>query len=262
MEKIGSVKVSAKVEGDGMEKLGEVGKRVQEILQRLMDNAKTPEALKRREVIRAQERRAHIKELWDYAEVPYRLRGWRFEKATWPKGTESVKAKFEALRGWEPDAEGRGLVLEGDVGVGKTFLAYCIVNRLIAEKQMGVFTTTFPELVDRLSRGEYWKKREAVWSKATNSTVLLIDDIPRAEVVGKGGTYTWWVPKLWSLLDSREKDGRATIYTSNFSRKSVKELLGMALYSRIYDHADAVKIEGPNRRSGKREEKEGQQELL
>lgn len=143
---------------------------------------------------------------------------------------------FEKLR-----ADGVGLFIHGDVGVGKSFMAACIVNALI-DKEKACLMTDFTTVIDDL-----WKNddRNAYRRKLNDTTLLVIDDLGREH----DSKYTREI--VASILDVRCRSKRPMILTSNLSPD---ELLKDAptdlkrIYSRIFKLCIPVEFKGIDRR--------------
>ncbi len=68
-----------------------------------------------------------------------------------------------------------GLLLFGDVGTGKSFLAGCIANALL-ERDVPVLMTNFPTILSRLC-GTFGENRTAFLDSLGDYDLLIIDDL-------------------------------------------------------------------------------------
>lgn len=106
----------------------------------------------------------------------------------------------------------KGLYICGGFGTGKTWLAV-LIGRKMAERGEYVCFGTFSELTDKLRRalqreGEYG----LLWERLTkNARLLIIDDI------GKEKPTEWKLQTLFDIIDTRERNGLLTVFTSNYS---------------------------------------------
>lgn len=127
------------------------------------------------------------------------------------KVVESFIAKFDT---WEQNSTGL-YIYSAVKGSGKTFLASCICNELIHQKQIGTRFVNANELLnisqsgDRSSMDKY--KREPL-QLLKDCKLLVIDDLGQ-----KNGQTSWLEDILYPILDDRMNKGRITIVTSNYS---------------------------------------------
>ena len=146
--------------------------------------------------------------------------------------------KFDEMRG-----RGKGLVLMGDTGTGKTYVAACIVNALIDQG--------YPCLITSLSReintvqGMYDGKQDYIDS-LNKYSLLVLDD------VGVEGATPFRMEMIYSIIDTRYRSGLPMIVTTNIpwrelSRADV-ELAKKRIYSRILEMCIPIKVEGTDRR--------------
>ena len=143
---------------------------------------------------------------------------------------------FEKLR-----ADGVGLFIHGDVGVGKSFMAACIVNALI-DNEKACLMTDFTTVIDDL-----WKNddRNAYRRNLNDTTLLVIDDLGREH----DSKYTREI--VSSILDVRCRSKRPMILTSNLSPDDLMKDAPTDLkriYSRIFKLCIPVEFKGIDRR--------------
>lgn len=111
-----------------------------------------------------------------------------------------------------------GLYLWGPAGVGKTVLAWAILNREIQENQTKCFFLEVPELLGELRRGIDM----AGWmmDKAKAATVLVLDDL------GAEKPTEWVREQLFRVVNHRLNYRLPTIYTSNLNAGALYDHLG------------------------------------
>lgn len=120
---------------------------------------------------------------------------------------------IETAREFVSSAEGKkGLYICGGFGTGKTWLAV-LIGRKMAERGEAVCFGTFSELTNKLQQalrreGEYGLLWERFTAKAR---LLIIDDI------GKEKPTDWKLQTLFDIIDTRERNGLLTVFTSNYS---------------------------------------------
>jgi DNA replication protein DnaC len=125
--------------------------------------------------------------------------------------------------------ENTGLMFTGPVGSGKTFLAGCIANRLLAHNKQLLFTVV-PDLLDEIKEtfnkgGEYTELQ--LLKKLREVEILILDDL------GVHNYTEWTQNKIYSIINYRLNNKLATIITSNLSLEQTDELLGERTTSRI-----------------------------
>ncbi len=121
----------------------------------------------------------------------------------------------------------KGLLLMGDVGLGKTFLLDCIGQRALAQGY-SVQKYTAYNLLDRMLRG--MREREGGLSAAGLATpeLLLIDDLGTEPFIPN---VTYEV--LFSAVNERQNAGKATVIATNLGKAQLLEDYGERLFSRI-----------------------------
>jgi DNA replication protein DnaC len=77
---------------------------------------------------------------------------------------------------------------------------------------------------------------------------MFIEDLGRAPKSPRGGKATWWVDLFFEFVDRHEMEQNPVVYTTNFNKKMLRNLLGGAVVERLYGNCDVVVLQGPNRR--------------
>lgn len=138
--------------------------------------------------------------------------------------------------------EGRGLLLYGNVGTGKTFYAACIANKLI-DKNYKVYMTNFESLVNQL-QGKFEGKQEFI-NSLNKYSLLIIDDL------GAERKSEFMQGQVYNIIDARYRSGLPFIITTNLTAEELKKPQDIG-YSRIYDRilerCFPVKVDGVSRR--------------
>lgn len=139
-------------------------------------------------------------------------------------------------------AEGKGILMYGGVGTGKTYLAVCIANRLL-EKGYSVHVEKMTDIVDRMQK-EFGKSDEII-DELARYDLLVIDDL------GTERETSYMNEKIFNVFDTRYKAGRPFIVTTNLTgeeMKNPKSLEYERIYDRIFERCIFVKFEGGSRR--------------
>ena len=144
----------------------------------------------------------------------------------------------------------RGLLLEGEVGCGKTHLAAAITNALIELEEDALFLVV-PEFLDQL-RFSYRRENEGldeaeIIRRAYRAQVLVLDDLG-------AHNYTDWVcNKLFTIINHRYNRNLPCIITTNLSFVDLESKLGDRTASRLYEMCDHMMMAaGDLRLSNKR----------
>lgn len=163
----------------------------------------------------------------------------------------------------------RGLLLEGPVGVGKTYLLTALVMEL-AMRQVSIKFVDFFELLTSLKAGYSNNKAdEALLNPLINVEVLVIDEL------GKGRNSDWELSVLDQLVMGRYNQNKVILASTNYSTKSSKkpalhgipldhgnesrfretnfdqtleERVGQRIFSRLVETCDMVRLEGDDYR--------------
>ncbi len=128
----------------------------------------------------------------------------------------------------------RGLIFEGEVGRGKTFLAAAITNTLI-ENYIDAFFLVVPEFLDELRfsyQNESSLNEADLIKRAGNAGVLILDDL------GSHNYSDWTKSKIFSLLNYRLNHSLPCIITTNLSVDQMNEAIGSRSVSRIMEMCD------------------------
>jgi DNA replication protein DnaC len=138
--------------------------------------------------------------------------------------------------------EGKGLLLHGPVGTGKTYSAACIANRLI-DKGYSAFMTNFARLTNKI-QGMYDGKQEYIDS-LNRYSLLVVDDL------GTERKSEFMQEMVFNIIDSRYRAGLPFIVTTNLTTDEIKKPQDVG-YSRIYDRilerCFPVEVAGQSRR--------------
>jgi len=126
---------------------------------------------------------------------------------------------------------GRGLLFEGDVGSGKTFLAGAVTNALLEHGIQALFLVV-PDFLDDL-RATYQKQGEfseaELMDAARKAEVLVLDDL------GAHNFTEWTQNKIFSLINFRMNHGLPCVITTNIPIDEMNEVIGARTVSRIIE---------------------------
>lgn len=137
---------------------------------------------------------------------------------------------------------GRGLLLYGGVGTGKTFIASCIANALIDEC-IPCMVTNISRIVNQLSG--MFEGKQAYIDSLSKYSLLVIDDF------GMERSTDYVNEIVYNVIDTRYRSGLPLIVTTNLSdddMKNTEDLAKKRIYSRILEMCFPVSVGGTDRR--------------
>ncbi len=167
---------------------------------------------------------------------------WTFDKDDMQNERLSyAMAKYAALF---PDflKDGKGLLLYGTNGTGKTFYAACIANRLIDSGRKVLFTS-FSRLVNTL-QGMYEGKQEYI-DGLSQYELIVLDDL------GAERQSEYMQEQVFNIVNARVCSGLPMIVTTNLTLQEIgkpSDYERARIYSRILGKCVPVEIKGSDRR--------------
>lgn len=186
--------------------------------------------------------------------VPYGL-----EKATFESYIPVTQSQKEALRISKEFANGgydkTTLFFQGDTGLGKTHLSYSVYKTFNDNEKPSIFVD-LPSLLTMI-RGTFKKydnykdlNQEIIMKSLQECELLVLDDVG-AEYVkpDANGFESWAADILFQIVNARQ--GKRTIYTTNFTSKQLSQKYGMMskrIISRMMNNAKVLKMDGQDYR--------------
>ena len=166
------------------------------------------------------------------------------EQGAPPEDKEAYNNAFKySIHLSEHIRNGKGLILMGPVGTGKTSLAISILRKAIEQGYNGYLismTSLFDTLLT-LSKGpsEHYLKFE---NRIRNSPLLVLDDF--------GAEYTseWVQQKVASIIADRVERSKSTIITSNLSVEQIKKAYDSRVYDRLKGTSFLIAFKGKSQR--------------
>lgn len=145
---------------------------------------------------------------------------------------------------WEWAKENNlGMLLWGDVGGGKTFLAACIANALI-DKEVQVKMTSIPRLVSEMTK-DFGAERENVLKMIATTPLLILDD------VGTERNTEYSNEQVYEIINERYKAKKPLIVTTNLpmeTLRTVEDMTKKRIYERIVEMCPPCKVVSSGRR--------------
>lgn len=206
------------------------------------------------------QKEARLKKISQYRQVGFPEAD--FAKSTFasddlsnPKLSRALKnyvVNFQALK-----EKGKGLILYGTVGTGKTFGAACVVNALIDEG-VPCLMTNFARLTNEL-QGKFEGRQEYI-DNLNKFDLLVIDDL----AVERDTEFV--LELVYNIIDSRYRSGLPMILTTNLTLDELckpSDLKKQRIYNRILERCYPIEVKGVNRRGKKfKEDYNDMKELL
>jgi len=187
------------------------------------------------------ERARQLQILFDNAKFPRRFSGWRLKDIAESEAKQQVLAYVEQFP--EHKKAGRGFLLVGGTGTGKTTLAVAAGIELIKRHKASVYFITCHDLLE-FSRDFKNTNGLEKWHMV-ESDVLIIDDIGTDRLTDFG------LSELTAFLDKCYRELKPMIITTNLGRADMTEYLGERTISRINECCEIVKLIGEDRRQAR-----------
>ena len=155
------------------------------------------------------------------------------------KLTKAMKRYVEHFP--EMRKQGKGLLLHGSMGRGKTYAACEVANALV-DKGYSVLVTNFSRLLNTL-QGTF--EKQEYLDSLNDFSLLVIDDlgIERETAYAK--------EQIYNIVDSRYRAGLPMIITTNLTLDNIKKPDDIAdgrVYDRIIERCFPIEVTGSNRR--------------
>lgn len=138
---------------------------------------------------------------------------------------------------------GRGLVLFGNVGTGKSFYAAAICNRVIDQG----FSASFRNLSDIAPKLMSFNEEEQDDARYTleHPDLIVFDDFGVERITD------YMREGIQRAVNIRYETGKPMIFTTNYTANELKnqsELPEQRLLSRLYETCDFIRVSGADRR--------------
>lgn len=170
------------------------------------------------------------------------MQGWTFANDDNSNKRVSEIARRYAENFEEMKNRGKGLMLYGTVGTGKTFIAACIANALI-DKGVPALVTNFARLTNTIG-GMYEGKQQYI-DGLSRFDLLVIDDLASERDT------EYMNEIVFQIIDSRYRSGLPLIVTTNLTAEEIKhpaEVKRQRIFSRLLEMCIPVEVKGADRR--------------
>jgi DNA replication protein DnaC len=161
-----------------------------------------------------------VSSLLERAHIPRRYQHCSFEsyEAQFPGADRSLaEARLKAqgfVDGYPVTTEGRGLLMTGSIGVGKTHLAVGILQSLIVEKGVRGLFCDYRELLKEIQHSynpQVLTTELDILRPVFEAEVLVLDEL------GASKPTEWVWDTVAHILNTRYNDKRTTIITTNYA---------------------------------------------
>lgn len=185
-----------------------------------------------------------IKRLWGESPHDPELMRWKFEDDDGGQGQCVDVARKYCEKWQEMLANNMGILLFGNVGTGKTFIASCICNELL-KQCVPVCATSFARIMNTL-QSTY--EKQDVLDKLGRFSMLMLDDL------GAERDTSFAAEQIFQVVNARYQNKKPIIVTTNLSLKEIENPQNLA-YTRIFDRVlemcpIRLSVTGESRRRG------------
>lgn len=147
-------------------------------------------------------------------------------------------------------AKSQGLLLYGEVGTGKTYLAACIANRVI-DQGYSAHMLNFSEFENRLFAA--WDK-QAYIDRLCGYDLLILDDLGIERKKKEGEATGYMQEKVYNIINARYSAKRPMIVTTNLTTDELSKTDDVdykRIYERILERCTPINVDGLNYRRGR-----------
>lgn len=137
---------------------------------------------------------------------------------------------------------GKGLLLFGTCGTGKTYIAACIANALI-DKGCPVLMTNFARIANTVSG--MWEGKQEYYDSLNDYKLLIIDDLAAERKT------EYMSEIVFNVIDARYRVGLPFIITTNLTSEELKnpaDISYQRTFSRLLERCVPIKVEGKDKR--------------
>lgn len=153
------------------------------------------------------------------------------------KAMQNYVRKFDYFR-----EQGKGLLLFGDVGTGKTFLAACAANALI-DKGVPCLVTNFSRIANTVQG--LFEGRQEYYDRLNRFPLLVLDDLSAERQT------EYMLEIVFNVIDARYRAKLPLIVTTNLTREELMhpaDIRYKRIFSRLFEMCVPIEVKGADRR--------------
>lgn len=142
--------------------------------------------------------------------------------------------------------EGKGLLLYGPVGTGKSYYAACVVNALI-DRGYPALMTAFPRLINQIG-GAPWEQRQSIIDQLGSYALVVLDDL------GAERQTDYAVEQMTAVIDTLYRAGVCLVVTTNLNPSQCANHADTRIrriWDRIMERCHPIAVLGESRRREK-----------
>ena len=135
------------------------------------------------------------------------------------------------------------LLLLGNTGVGKTFLANCIAKELLDRGNTVIYLTAF-RLFDILEKNKFSKEENSSYEASTRFEYILDCDLLMIDDLGTELNNSFTNSQLYLIINERLLKQKSTVISTNLSLTNINTSYGERIFSRIASSYSVQRIIG------------------
>lgn len=159
-----------------------------------------------------------------------------------PEKCQDAYQKAQAfVECFEKNNEGRGMIIFGNSGIGKTHLVAAVANEIIERYDTEVSFEVGTSMFTNLLLATIPEKKEYI-NRLKNIPLLILDDM------GKEKVSEWNRSTLFDIVNYRYDNMLPTIITSNLNLAELETALTAEIYSRLCETCEIIYMRGKDNR--------------
>lgn len=135
------------------------------------------------------------------------------------------------------------LLLLGNTGVGKTFLANCIAKELLDKGYTVIYLTAF-RLFDILEKNKFEKDESSSYEASNQFEYILDCDLLIIDDLGTELNNSFTNSQLYLIINERLLRQKSTVISTNLSLTNINTIYGERIFSRLASSYHAHRIIG------------------